>query len=422
MPLPSATVSAAAAFASQMLGQVGRAVLLAWLLSPADFGRFLVLRSAASVVALVAQGGLGPVGLRRVSAARARHADPWAVTGRVLGLAARTGAAAATLLALAVRAAGYSWLDAAAIGVIAFATAIATVAAGLGRGFGRTRAIVIIERGMTLPLEAAAIAALWLPSAPPTLTAALVAVAGASLVPAVLLMRLLRKSRVARPAGAASNVATPESTAATAELMAEAWPVTVHGLLARAIADSGLWIVGAWLGAPAAAVYGVGTRLAMLLQMPGAIAGYVLSEPVAALGARGDRRALERLVRRSARLTGATAVAGYSLLALIGADGIGYAFGPVYRTAHGVFLVLGIGQVISAAAGPGLTVLLMLGATRPLMLISVVSAVVTGGGAAVLVPALGAVGAAWAAAAGLVLQSLLLMLTARRQGGVRVFV
>jgi O-antigen/teichoic acid export membrane protein len=409
----------AAGFGVQFVGQVARAILLARLLTPADLGRFLVLRSIIGVVALAAQGGLGPVGMRRIAAAPGDPAAWRGVVGAVVPMTATSAVAAAGLTAAGVLAAGFAPIEAGSVALLVLAGALSPVLAALARGLGLTKVAVAIERGLATLLEVAVLAAVLGSAGSATLREALGLVALVAMLPvALLLWRVTHAVRhVPSPVTRQSPARAPVARRA---LLAESWPVTVNGLLWRALAEVDLWLVGGLAGAPAAAVYGVAGRLATALQGPVAIGAYALAPPIAALHADGRREALESLLRRTARWTTAAAAAGYVAVLAIGADGLGRIFGPDYAGAHSLFLVLGLAQVINAACGLGGTTLLMVGQQRRLMWISFGSSAITVGGGWMLIPAMGPMGAALAAATALTVQNALMVGAVRRYAGVRV--
>ena len=395
----------AIAFAAQMIGQAARAIAAARLLEPAEFGRFLVVRGLAAVASLVAQGGLGTVGLRHGSAALADGRSPRGTSTRVMLLATLGGLAAGLLFALAARLTGASTLASASWGVLVCSSALTTVVAGVGRGLVSTEQAAALERGLPLPLEAAALATLFLVRGTASLDAAALVVAAASLIPLVLVgsrvwfaLRSHRRSEGHSPAA----------------LMQQGWPVAAQTLASRALADADLWIVAAVAGPASAATYGVASRLAILLQTPAAVANYVAASPIAAFHTTNRLDAVEHHGRRAARFVAAGTALGYASLLVAGGSGIAVVFGDAYRGAAALFAILGAGQLAASCFGPAATALLMIGAERTVLWITLVSAMVTAASVLALVGWLGAAGAAIAAASGLVFQHICLARAVRR--------
>lgn len=402
----------AAGFATQLAGQVARAVLLARVLTPEDLGRFFLLRSFVGVAAILAQGGVGTVGLKRVAAAKSDPALQRA-TVRASGRACITaGLGVAAVASAAAVSYGFSIPAAVALGLLVATSAVSLVAADLCRGLGHVRAAVMIERGLGTTAEVVALLGAWLLRGALSLDHALVLVAGAGLVPlSALGWRLWR---------AVHTLPQTPARASARALMAESWPVTVNSLLWRGLGEADLWLVGGLLGAGPAGVYGLAMRLAAPLSLAPGIAAYRLAGPVAALHAADLRDDLQALLRRAAHLTALLTGAGWAAIATLGPAGIAVIFGPDYAAAFGIFLVLGAGRVISAAAGIGGTTMLMIGRQQPLMWMSLASSAATVAGGWLLIPRLGPIGAAWASAFGILLQNVLMIAAVRRYAHVRV--
>ena len=112
----------------------------------------------------------------------------------------------------------------------------------------------------------------------------------------------------------------------------------------------------------------------------------------------------------------------YAAILLIGSSGLGAVFGPAYATAMPLVMILGIGQVLSVAAGMGGTTLLMIGRSRTLLALSAISTAFTIAAAAALLWWLGVVGVAIASASGVTLQNALALSAVRKNTGMAVHV
>jgi O-antigen/teichoic acid export membrane protein len=406
------TAWTAAGFGMQLAGQAGRAVILALLLSPEDLGRFFILRSAAGVAAFVAQLGLGTVGLRRLAAARGDGAVQKGIVGGVVRVTAVSTASVAALGAAAALMFGLGIGEATLAAMMIGTQAMSGILSELGRGLGRVRTMAAIDRALAPALEVAALTAMFLLTRSTSFRDVLLLLTVAGAIPLALLARELRRAVPGVDDGAgAPHVRT---------LLFESWPVTVNGLLWRALAEADLWIVGALAGVQAAAIYGVGMRLAAPLQASLGVAVYVLAGPISGLYAAGAHAELQHLLRRTARWTAIVSATGFMLIAAMGERGLAAVFGPIYADALPVFLVLGIAQLVNVAAGLGGTTLLMIGRTRALMLISLASSLVTLVLAAALLPVMGLMGAAVASLTGMVLQNTLMVMAVHRYAGIRV--
>jgi O-antigen/teichoic acid export membrane protein len=403
----------ATAFVVQYAAQAGRAVFLARLLAPHDLGVYFVLRSLGVAGAVAAQLGLGQVGLRRISAT-----DDPAVTASVLrGVLSLTATATAAIIPVILLVGwgfGLRGVDALLVGAMVAALTWTATLGELARGFGRTAAVSSIERVLGSVADLLGLAVLLLIIGTGTLTQILAVTVGASLIPLVLLARLVRLSV---PADAGPD---EKRRSTTRDLLGESWPVAGNALLWRALAEVDLWLV-ALLGTPAqAAVYGIALRLAIPLDLPKSVAAYRLAPHIAHAHASGQPSVLQQTLKRSARWTTVTTVAGYLTVFAMGSQGLEILFGEQYASAMPVFIVLGIGRIVSAASGLAGVTLLMTRHSRALMNISVRSTIVTAAGALLLIPNLGAIGAALAASGGFTIQCLLMVRAVARYSGVSV--
>ena len=403
----------ATGFVVQYAAQAGRAIFLARLLAPHDLGVYFVLRSLGVTGAVAAQLGLGQVGLRRISAT----GDPAVAAAVLRGVLVLTAAATAAVIPVVLLAGwgfGLRVVDALLVLAMVAALTWTTTLGELARGLGRTVAVSLIERVLGSVGDLLGLAVLLLIGGTATLTQVLAVTVGASVIPLALLARLLRLT-------APAEVSAEEKHGSTAsDLIEESWPVAGNALLWRALAEVDLWLV-ALLGSPAqSAVYGIALRLAVPLDLPKSVAAYRLSPHIAHAHASGQTPVLEQTLKRSARWTTAATVAGYITVVAVGSQGLEILVGEQYAAAIPVFVVLGIGRIVNAASGLAGVTLLMTRHSRALMNISVQSTIVMAAGALLLIPNLGALGAALAASGGFTVQCLLMGRAVGRYAGMSV--
>jgi O-antigen/teichoic acid export membrane protein len=191
---------------------------------------------------------------------------------------------------------------------------------------------------------------------------------------------------------------------------------------------SGVWlangyaatlVVGSLDGPRAAGVYSIAQKGAELIVILLAAANMSLAPAIARLHARGDRQGLERTTEHMAR---ATLLASIPVAVAFMAFPDVYLglFGAGFRTGATALMILALGQLFNAAAGPSGNVLIMTGQERIAvrgvgagLILNVVLAIV-------LVPPLGVTGGAIAFASSLVLWNTVLVVLARRLVGVNV--
>ncbi len=401
-------------FVLQYSAQAGRAVFLTRILTPHALGIYFVLRGIAVAGSVATQLGLGQVGLRRVAAAGGDHAEVHAALRGVLMLTARTTVVGIPLVVLLGWAFGLALVDAALVGLMMAALAWTATLADLGRGLGRTAAVSGIERVFGSIADLVVLLALYVTAGRCTLTEVLAVTTGVNVVTLILLARLVGRAAPAQAPGHAVAVVPAR------ELLDESLPIAGNTLLWKALAELDLWLV-ALLGTPAAAaVYGIALRLAVPLDLPKSVIAYQLSPRIAHAHALGETGTLERMLKGWARRTTMATVAAYLAVIAVGAPGLDWLFGPEYAAALPLFVVLGIGRIVSAAAGlPGVT-LLMTGHSRVIVRISMLSTTTTAAAALLLIPRLGAMGAAVAASTGFTIQCALMIRAVRQYAGVSV--
>jgi O-antigen/teichoic acid export membrane protein len=191
---------------------------------------------------------------------------------------------------------------------------------------------------------------------------------------------------------------------------------------------SGVWaannyvailMVGTLDGSRAAGVYSVVQKGAEVIVLVLVAINMPLAPAIARLHARKDRQGLEQMTEHMARAT--LLVSGPVAVAFMVFPHIYLGlFGPSFQTGATALVIVALGQLFNAAAGPSGNVLLMTGQERIAvrgvaagLLTNVVLAIV-------LVPPLGVTGGAIAFASCLVLSNTVLVVLARRLVGVNV--
>jgi len=133
-----------------------------------------------------------------------------------------------------------------------------------------------------------------------------------------------------------------------------------------------------------------------------------------------DRHELQQSILQSTRLTLWATIASVGL-ALIASPWLLGAFGGAYLAGQGVMVVLGFGMILRAMSGQAAEALLVLGRQREGLILALGVVVVMTTLALVLVPWLGALGAALASAVAMGCRTLALILVLWRTDQLRVF-
>ncbi|WP_054008892.1 MATE family efflux transporter [Cypionkella psychrotolerans] len=156
---------------------------------------------------------------------------------------------------------------------------------------------------------------------------------------------------------------------------------------------AGILIIGLRNDTLGAGIFAVAFNLAQLVALPRMALSALFAPTVSALYARGDMVALQRLMARSAALSlASTLVVALPLIA--GAPILLPWFGPQFVTAGPVLIVLVLGQLAAAAAGPQQHLFTMTGHERQGATLMATAAAATILGAALLVIPFGMMGVA----------------------------
>ena len=160
----------------------------------------------------------------------------------------------------------------------------------------------------------------------------------------------------------------------------------------------------------------------LVIVMPLQMANYLVMGSIAALYVKGQTRELQALLRRVATLFFLPSVLGLSLVVFFGGPLLSVLYGNYYRAAAWPLALLGIGQICLAAAGSAHCALLMTGHQLKALRINALAAlalIVAGSWAA---KHHGIDGLAAVSAAIVSLESIVMVLLARRLLGVWAYV
>lgn len=202
------------------------------------------------------------------------------------------------------------------------------------------------------------------------------------------------------------------------EVMSVAWPLMVSSLAMGVVVYADLWIVGAFLPQEQVAVYGAAARLMLFVYMPAQVVGLIVPPLIAEMYAQGRSRELERTLRTAATLAGlpsflvlvAFMVAGEPILSLV--------FGEYYGQGALVLAVLSVGRLVQVWSGACEQALMMTGHQVAMMSLTLLGGVLIVVGAVLTVQTYGALGVAGAAAVGLAVQNILMVLVSKAKTGV----
>ena len=394
------------------LSGAARGVFIVRLLDTGSVGTLFLLMSGAGVVATLGQSGFAVSGLRRVT----EDDDPAAVSRElrsVLALALWTSAALGAASAFALSRFHLSVFEIAGVTALMLTQLWIGLLSGLVRGLRQIALSVTHEQVVVPVLQVLVLGGFVARGGVPSI-AALIASQAACAVPSVVAL--------SGPVLAAAGVAPRVARESQATRLGESAGVALNSLIWRAYSEVPLWVAGLAFGAAGAALYGVASRLATLLQLPSLAVAAVLSPEIAALLSRRQYDLLEPQLRRAAVIAALMSVAGLTIVVFYGTDLLRFVFGAAFAHAAPVAAVLGLGQVINAAAGSGGVTLLLMNEARRLVVISIVSTAVLTAASWPLARAFGLENLAWAWCAAFTLQNILMIVTVWRLTGMRVYV
>lgn len=390
-------------------------ILLSRLLGPSGYGAYAIAIGWASVLAIPARLGLDNAALRFVILYRERR-DIGALRG-LLRTSARAIAAvsaiAGTLAILAGLLSGRSevnpWL-AAGVAALVFPLAAVGWLSAVIRSFQLIFASQAYEQLFRPILLIVLLGAAWATGlsldAPLAIWLTLVAVA----VPLAILAAQVRREVAALGPGQAD-------LSDRRLWLAVGWPLLLLSLFQEAGNQIDLILLGILDDAASAAFFAAAMRLASLASF-GLVAVVSVSAPaIASAFHRGDRQAMARLATMTARMSLLFALLVVAGLLIFGRIALA-AFGPAFPDAYPVLVILCLGALVSAFTGSVGYFLLMTGNER-------MAAAIMAGALAVavtldilLIPTLGAVGAAIGSATGLACWNLAMLVAVRRRLGI----
>ena len=405
-------------------------ILLARLLTPQEFGTYLLIVSVVSAGGLIGCLGLNNATVRFV--AEGLGLDQPGRTKRMiraiigLGVLGALGAGLAYLLTNGLLESLFGAPALATVaGLIAGWIVISTVQelfAETFRGFHDIRLATLfgslavgnsaglVTRGLFL----VCLAGLWFGRGGVDLRTILLIVVAAGSIGALMSGYVL----FLKAGSLAENPAEERSKIELKDILAVSLPLLVTNLTAFMLVYSDIWILAAFRSQEEVAVYGAAARFMTLVTMPLMIVNAVLPPVIADLYARGEKDRLEQTMRPIATLTGIPALLALGIFVVAGAPILGLVYGDFYRDGALVLALLSLGKLASVWAGScGLT-LQMTGHQKLMMWISVFSGLLFVVGALWAVQKFGAVGVASVAAGSVALQNLFTVLAVKIKTGI----
>jgi O-antigen/teichoic acid export membrane protein len=401
------------------------------MLSPQDFGAYLLAFSIVTVGAVIGSLGLPKTVVRFVAeqmvfsqSGRAKRAI---YTALKLGILGTLFVSLAYLLLGGQLVGKYLFHSPALVavtGLIAGWMAISVmqeIMAEVFRGFHDIRTATLlgglatggksgglIMRAMLL----ACVTLLWSTSGQADLRIVMLASVGSGIASALLaVLFLYRRLSSLGDQGAETPISAKDS-------LRDAFPILIISLTSLILLSSAdLWILGALGSQSEVAVYGAAARLVALIAMPLLITNLVLPPIIAEMYAEGKTAALERTIRGFSTVCGVPALLLLVVFVLLGGPILGLVYGSYYQSGTTVLALLSAGKLAAVWSGSCGAVLQFTGHQRSMLWINLLISPVFIVGALLVVRDYGPIGVASMTAAVMVLQNVALVLVAKRRTG-----
>ncbi len=397
-------------------------VFLARQLPASSLGAYFLTQSIVMIAALIAQLGLNQAVVKMIAELLGRSNE--GEIRKVLRIAFSWTAIGASLVGAIIYFGLGSWLSShvfassvmgSVVGLTAiwvFVAAFQSLFAEVFRGFHDIRAASLIggQGGLgglvTLAISLVALAATSY-IIPALNVGYVIALNVGSTAAGILIAALMLRPRI-RSLRSSTSVVT-ETT-----VMRLAMPLLVNNMMIFIIAQSDIWIVGAFLGAESVAIYGVAAMLVKYVASANLLINAVMPPIVASMYSQARYAELEKLLRRTATVAGLPAVAVLALFAGVASEVLATLYGPSFSAGAVILVVLSIGQLVNVWTGSASVVLAMTGHETTLMRISLATGVISAGLVALAAKYFGIVGVAVASALGLILMNVLMLVAVKR--------
>jgi O-antigen/teichoic acid export membrane protein len=404
-----------------MLGNI----LAARLLTPAEFGWYLIFATIIAIGAILGMAGLNEAGLRLVAeclgqgnASRARSYARASL--KIVGASSLIVAGAIGLaLCFIFPASRQPLLAAALIAIGLVFMASQQLAAELARGFGELRIASLFSGGqsggsLTNLLFFIALAAVWISGVRPSALFVTGLLVGAVAVTCPLSFAGLWQAMRVAPQPEADLHPEP-----SAPRLTELFSISIFLLANQALAfvsqQADLWIGGAVLPDEQVGLFGAAKRSVLVVAMPVQMAMFTIVASIPRLHVQSRASELEALVRGAATAAAVPALAAAAIIVAFPALFLSLLLGDAYAGGSTPLLVLVAGHLVLVLSGNPQHLLIMTGRHRVVLAVNCLSALVLVVAGVLLARAFGMVGLAAASAISLAVFNGLLWWIAHRE-------
>jgi O-antigen/teichoic acid export membrane protein len=206
------------------------------------------------------------------------------------------------------------------------------------------------------------------------------------------------------------------------EIMNIAWPLFIATFAHFLLTQVDIWILGMFRAQEEVAIYGAAARLIAWIATPLIVTNAFLPPIIAEMHAQGKKEDLEHVIRSTAMIAGIPAFIALLIVFFWGDIILGIIYGDYYRQGALVFTMMGVGQLVNVWSGSSGMLLNMTGHQYAAMKITVSSSIVVISIALLSIKNFGILGAALAAASGIVFQNTVLVIYGHRVIGIKSYI
>lgn len=394
--------------------------LLARLLTPEEMGAYFLILSLVSVFAIVTQLGMSQIIVKLVAESMGTGRPSRARESVIIVL--RAVVVSSLLIGCLLAFGVWQWIaehffkskiileivGLAAVWV--FVMTFQSLLAEVYRGFHDIRLATIFGGLTTSVLSMGLFFALWLMQGSSNLDHILILTLGAGLSSVLVSSAVLWKKL--------SSLPLSKNNILLGNILKESWPLLITSLSFFLLFQADLWFIGGFRTQDEVAVYGAATRTVALVVMPLMIINAVAPPLIAEMNAQGKTKELEELLRKTSTIAGLPAVVILGLFMMFGDYILKFLFGDFYQEGYIVLAILSAGQLFNVWAGSCGLVLMHTGQQFSLMIITIGCGFLMIAVAWWMVIPYAAAGVATAAALGLIMQNIMMLILVKKKVGI----
>ena len=192
------------------------------------------------------------------------------------------------------------------------------------------------------------------------------------------------------------EVSTTSSQVVLKEIFSMSWAMWLIGVLLFLLSNADLWIVSAFGSGEDVALYGMATRLTMLVTVCHTITVAVIQPVISELHAKNDMQKMEKVVRTMTTIGFVPALFVTIVLVLFSKELLSTAYGDYYANASHVLIILSLAHLFGMVVGPIGIIQMMTGLQIYFFVISAITGLLAVISAILIMPEYGTVGVACA--------------------------